>query len=582
MKKLLFILLIFLLTMIQSCGSGESESTYDIYRVEVNTFLNIRATPSTKGKVLGRVDNGALVEVIEIKDGWAKVRYGGSKEAYMSSEYLSLVKKHKTEDAKADNNEVATEGTSPEAENMANATADDTGSESTPVNDISPDTIPKPSLIETVTFEAGRNVHFIGDTALLTSLDRSLISDNLTKSRDYIFIINTVPSVPTDELLDYAPTLYDRLTEEMNDAMSSGTEVLSWFGGDSPSSNVVLISYVRDSGLLQAECSGNSLRYLKSVTPEKYFKLQLDAPDKTVEAICAMAMATVEAGKKYDSQNWFEKSQVQAGYLSDRVFYNLFVRDILPRDTFIHNWVFGWAFALPLKLTNFVLECTSSVPMTLLILSIFNLLIYWSSIAGIQKDREYEEGCVAQIAHIVNIFMWMSILCLLIYLFPDMCNIAVMRESGFSNDLLAIAKAEYMTPGISKNILLLMIFLIGVFLATGLNPNFALKSTLSASKQKAMFESDNLKVISSLNKNVLKKSDSKKILDSKTPYTELLLKSFLNIGVIRTFYLCVPIAYVSSGTVLLYASIYAWTMAMIKILTVLAGAITYFKKGLYK
>ena len=139
-----------------------------------------------------------------------------------------------------------------------------------------------------------------------------------------------------------------------------------------------------------------------------------------------------------------------------------------------------------------------------------------------------------------------------------------------------------MTPGIPKNVLLLIIFLIGVFLATGLNPNFALKATLSASKQKAMFESDNLRTISSLNKNVLKNSDSKKILDSRTPYTDLLLKYFMNIGVIRTFYLWVPIAYVSSGTVLLYAAIYAWTMAMIKILTVLAGAISYFKRGLYK
>lgn len=562
MKKLLFILVILLSTLIQSCGSGESESQYDIYRVEVNTFLNIRATPSKKGKVLERIDNGALIEVIEIKDGWAKVNYHGDKPAYVASEYLTLVKKHKAE-------------ANPKDDADTKDTASETALDAEAAHAHSPVLKTEISLVDSV------NVYFMGDTTMLSSLDRSLIYERLAKSPEYIFIINTVPSVDPSDMFDYSPDLLDRLTEDMDASIGSGKTVTSFFSGDSPSSNVVLLSYIRSFGLLQAESNGNSMRYLKTSTPEEYFKIQMTAKESPVLAICNMGMAISGAGKKYELQNWFGKSQTQTGYLSDLVCETWIVQNILPRNSFWHNWVFGWIFALPVKLANFVLGATSSFSMTMLVLALLNLLVYCTTIIGCRRDPRYDEGCLAQLALLVNLFLWLSILSMLIYMIPEMSNLVAMEEAGFSSDLISIARSEYLTGGFTKNFLLAGMALAGIFLASGIEPNYALNATLPSSKQVQVFSFDRPKVMNNIRKRVLNHTDPKEITSSNTPFTDLFLKYCMNIGVIQTFYIWTPLAFVCSGTLLLLVTIFAWTMAMNRIIQVGIGAISYLRKGFY-
>lgn len=57
------------------------------YEVTANTFLNIRSHASTDAPIVGTIDKGGEVEVYEIMDGWAKIRYNDDY-AYVSAQYL--------------------------------------------------------------------------------------------------------------------------------------------------------------------------------------------------------------------------------------------------------------------------------------------------------------------------------------------------------------------------------------------------------------------------------------------------------------------------------------------------------------
>ncbi len=52
-------------------------------------FINIRVSPSTTASVLGRVNRGSTVYVYEIKDGFARVRYG-SKIGYANAKFIKI------------------------------------------------------------------------------------------------------------------------------------------------------------------------------------------------------------------------------------------------------------------------------------------------------------------------------------------------------------------------------------------------------------------------------------------------------------------------------------------------------------
>lgn len=57
------------------------------YVCTANEFINIRVSPNTKANVLGRVKRGESVYVYEIKNGFAKVKYG-SGYGYANANYI--------------------------------------------------------------------------------------------------------------------------------------------------------------------------------------------------------------------------------------------------------------------------------------------------------------------------------------------------------------------------------------------------------------------------------------------------------------------------------------------------------------
>lgn len=571
MKKTIHLLLLLLSLLIQSCAfDSVEEPKYDIYRVEVDTYLNLRATPSKKGEVLGTIDNGTLVEVTEISDGWAKVSYRGEEIGYVSSEYLVLVRQAKknvpTEPAETNEDE----SSQLIAEENSILTEDE---QSTQTN-----------------ISQSKNVFFLGDSTILAAYEKERIEIRLKEIGQYVFIINTVTDVPTKQLFDYAPDVLKSVSKDLDSSMSWWQRVKSWLGGNSPSSNIILLSYIKDSDLLQAESNGNSLKYLKMTRPEEYFSLQADVRNGLVDALIGMGVAIDKAGKEYSERSWFIRTQINTGNIFEYVCDNLIVENILPRESFWHKWVFGWIFAWPLKTANWLFVLTGSYLVTLIIFMLIVLGFYFLSTNAIfsvtrkftsKQISEGQAGCLIPFLQffsvIANIYLWLCMLSLIIYMVPDMCNIAVMAKSGFSDSVVSTATQTFMTHAVTKNWLLVTMFFLGIFISVGFNEEFTLLATLPAYRQRMIFDKnkENLQKTFLLSGQTFEKEELEK---SDTPYAELCFNSE-DFG--KIFGPAIPLSFVFSGTLLLYASIFLWTKSLKKIIHIIIGVFSYRKMGLY-
>ena len=82
MKKLFLSLFLLLFVAV-----GSFAKTYKV----TASKLNVRNAPDKSGSVVGSVTQDTEVEVLEIVDGWARIKYNG-KTAYISAQYLTPVK----------------------------------------------------------------------------------------------------------------------------------------------------------------------------------------------------------------------------------------------------------------------------------------------------------------------------------------------------------------------------------------------------------------------------------------------------------------------------------------------------------
>lgn len=67
-----------------------STTTYQV--INVRSSLNVRKSPSTEAAVIGTLTNNAIIEVFEIKDDFARIRFGEG-EGYVNTTYIKKVEK---------------------------------------------------------------------------------------------------------------------------------------------------------------------------------------------------------------------------------------------------------------------------------------------------------------------------------------------------------------------------------------------------------------------------------------------------------------------------------------------------------
>ena len=83
MNRVLFFISLLMLTFAgSSCSKNEN-----LYNVTAEKGLNVRATPTSNGKVLGKVEYYDRIEVDTIVNGWAQIKYNDRK-AYVNANYI--------------------------------------------------------------------------------------------------------------------------------------------------------------------------------------------------------------------------------------------------------------------------------------------------------------------------------------------------------------------------------------------------------------------------------------------------------------------------------------------------------------
>lgn len=574
MRHFLGFSIISFLLLISSCAfDKDAVLEYDLYQVDVNTYLNIRETPDKRGKIVGTINNGAIIDVADVNDGWASVIYDGQHVGYVSSEFLVFYKARTVGNQQMGN--VSDEDLNDEFDSEPDRTDAGKGNnENEQLADAGSE-----EYIGSDEKQVDK-VRFVGDDYVLSDADRMAISHRLSLLDDYIFVINTVENVETGELFDYAPDLLENLTKEMDSKVGWWKRFKSWFGGEIPSSNLVLLSYIKDNkegGLLQAECNGNSLKYVKMKEPHKYFNCQAVAVANPVDGIISMAELISNGGKEYSDHNWFIRRQIDTGDILENVCDGLIVENILPRNSFWHKWVFGWIFAWPLGVANWLLSIFGSYIITLLVFMFLIVAIYHYISLQIYKGQNGSKG-IAGLLVFFNIFLWFAMLSLIIYMFPDMTNVFVMKESGFSPDICRLALYQFVNMSLPSNWFLIVAFIIGNVISAGIKEGFVIDATLPSNYQTNLYRNNEKNIEEWMsawdvdyNKDELK-NDNK-------PYLTLCMNYFgSKVGGIAPL---LVVSFIFSGALLLYASIFVWTSALKKIVFVINGILSLKKRGFY-
>ena len=89
MKKLITALLVF--TLILTVGATALAKTYYI-KTQSGNYVYVRAGRGTDYEKIGKLLYGDHIDVVDIKDGWAKFNYGSYGYAYVSANFLSKTK----------------------------------------------------------------------------------------------------------------------------------------------------------------------------------------------------------------------------------------------------------------------------------------------------------------------------------------------------------------------------------------------------------------------------------------------------------------------------------------------------------
>lgn len=421
--------LVILLFLAVACSCSHRETPdHDVYEVQVNTFLNLRAEPSIRAAVVGRVENGEFIQVGDVTDGWAAVCGPGGVIGYVSADYIVLRQ----------------QGRRPAPEPVAE-----------------PD--PVPALEETeqasgVSVPAEQsaapaaNVEFRDPQGLIGAYERELISRELGASPDFRFVVVTAPTVASGKIFDHASDILDELSDEADSELSWWQSVKSWFANDAPSDSIVLLSYIADSRLLQAESNNVALKYIRFSEPETYFALQDRARNSNPgSAILDLGRLIVRAGDEYASRNWFVRTQVRSGSIFDYLCDEIIVQNILPNDSFWHKWVFGWIFAVPFALANFIFVFTGScVGAMALLIVVYLILTYGMSRVLASGRLSRSKLCTLYAFKFFRLFSWLSVTSLLVYTLPSMETITVMELHGYAPAVIDCASDLFLQDAVGK------------------------------------------------------------------------------------------------------------------------------------
>ncbi|MDE7396888.1 MAG: SH3 domain-containing protein, partial [Muribaculum sp.] len=286
-----------------SCSSSDktpdsSDTEELLYIADVKTQLNVREKPSAQSQILGYYLPGDTVHVVGIEGNWATAvsRYGEI--GYVITDHLKpLYSMPSTAEA--------------------------------PVN------ITAPKHLFAV----------IDSVGALTEAEKIELSA-LTAILGRPVIVFATDTVPVDQIIAQPKNVHKALRDSEYKSILDSTAIFCW---------------TTSSKLLQYTDETKATEYMMLTYPEKYFDTQLLAnTDGVVSGTTEMSKLIANCQKEFQGFNWFVRNNISKQNFVDTVCDGFIADNILPNDTFWHNWIFRWLFKFPFIFASFILSLFGS------------------------------------------------------------------------------------------------------------------------------------------------------------------------------------------------------------------------------
>ena len=570
MKKTIIHIFAFIITIVSLSGcfghsSHESKEKYDLYTVNVRSTLNMRAEPNPRARLLTRLGNGDTIKVLSYSPDWSYIktdRYYG----YVSSKYINPV-------------------TTP----IDNEPQESIPSTTTSTASLSNDTIPASD------YPKAGILDICDNAGILSIADVDAIKSKLEKNKLNITVV-TIDSVAPLKIFSIADDINDEITKQINNNDSRGWFKRKWddlvdFLYNEPYKGSRLRTpehytfvYISSLKLLTSAGSGPTIKLMRQRNMENYYSAQLLARTSATDGIIRMIDEFNDAKQQYSKWQWWKRGQASTASIFDYVADEILVQNILPNDSFLHKYVIGWIFAIPFKLAYLTVDLCGSFTLALILLGLIYISISYFTYrfrinALASSDNALLKYGIDKLLRFIIFVFWLVIICMIIYMIPDMCNIADMEVNGYSATCIHTFTEHYQFEPISRSWLLITMFIIGVGLKAGIQHDLILLSSLSPEKQRQLYrtqrnESAFIFYTSSLG------ASSDKLEKSDEPYSTLLHEYGSN-KTGEAIGLSIAAAGILNSNFLLFATIYMWIEVASKVVKLIFGFIDYKRAGVY-
>lgn len=311
------VLMMLTLTSCISCkeDTPKEEITYSLYQVNIKSSLNVRMEPASNSRKIGALYNNDKVNVININNGWAKIKFG-SQYAYVSSKYLTLIEN------KSSNDSINKEITS-------------------------------------------NKTIFFDNANLLSNEEYAFINQAYANINAYI-IVWTTESIDKGDIIHYNEQIIDKLEEEPYDSKIKASKPSNIDEDD-----IYFITYIKNLGLLQVKSESGAMNIINISMPEKYIQTQIKAKQNGLkDGLIALSSLINEATIKYNENNWFIRTFINGSSLGEMITESLFKEQIVPSNSFFHKYIFSWATKIPRDFVNYLIAILGSLSYVMIFLCI--------------------------------------------------------------------------------------------------------------------------------------------------------------------------------------------------------------------
>lgn len=515
-----------------SCISCQKETpkeeiNYSLYQVNIKSSLNVRLEPASNSRKIGALYNNDKVKVIDINNGWAKIKFG-SQHAYVSSKYLTRIENKSSNDS-IQNNEI----TSTNIQNISNS--------------------------KTIFFD---------NANLLSNEEYAIINQAYANINAYI-IVWTTETIDKGDIINYNDQIIDKLEEEPYESKIKANKP-----SNIEEEDIYYITYIKSLGLLQVKSESGAMNIINISMPEKYIQTQIKAKQYGLkDGLIALSSLINDANIKYKENNWFIRTFINGSSLGEMITESLFKEHILPSNGFFYKYIFSWATKIPRDFVNYLIAIFGSLSYVMIFLCILytTTIIVKSNIIGEgYKQGETRKLLYLLLSIVVLSFLFVSLIILIFYTMCNLADITAMNMYGWNNEMSKTLLEHNLNEKISRSWWLSLLFFIGMFMYKLPDAWVTVAAFLPPKIQQQLAKNNQ----SHFNENM-------DLLSKESPYSELFGdKTGEAIG--SSIFIIVILTLLLNGTSMMYATVFTCSLMLGKVYSTIKLYLRWKSNGYFR